>query len=80
MAKSKANMIPINPQMAPICGKNTNKTAEVNVPKSMNGIRLPKRLLVLSDKFPKNGCTITAITLSKAIINPTRVSFPGRNE
>ena len=45
------------------------------VPPTMNGIRRPMRVLVLSDSAPKNGSKNSARTLSAAIIAPARVSF-----
>ena len=45
------------------------------VPPTMNGIRRPMRVLVLSDSAPKNGSKNSASTLSAAIMAPAKVSF-----
>jgi len=49
--------------------------AAAAVPPTMNGMRRPMRVLVLSDSAPKNGSKNSANTLSAAIMAPAKVSF-----
>jgi len=49
--------------------------AAAAVPPTINGMRRPMRVLVLSDSAPKNGSKNSASTLSAAIMAPAKVSF-----
>ena len=49
--------------------------AAAAVPPTINGMRRPMRVLVLSDSAPKNGSKNSARTLSAAIMAPAKVSF-----
>ncbi len=51
------------------------KMAAAAVPPTINGMRRPMRVLVLSDSAPKNGSKNSASTLSAAIMAPAKVSF-----
>ena len=59
-----------------VSGINKNKTAQTGMPISMYGILLPKRVTVLSDRFPNIGWNIAPKTLSIAMIAPIAIVCP----
>ena len=53
--------------------RTTRSTAAATVPKIMNGVRRPRRLLHLSEMVPKSGSRKRARTLSAAMMTPESV-------